>query len=519
MKNHFLLFLIVTLIAVFGVRQSLNFALNGDDWQALYFYLTRFTDFQSHFDIKNFSTGVSNYTFAHIIMGLIYQVFSFDPFSYYFVSMILRTFAAISFYPAIHAATKDQLAAILSSVFFATMFTGIETTNWVFNMNTYISISLFNLFLYFYYLKDFSAFSKRNLLTASVLGLSFIFTQNRMHGLLFIIPLLTLSKLKNFKTTNLISVFVTSAILYLPILTYRFLTRSTNDIVYLNYSIQTLREFPTLVLSILSSVGNAILPDKIYAFFNISEVLKSLLIFAFISLLLFSLFKKAFNSQKYFFSFICLLIPVFFLIIPLTVSGAPGVLPSDHRYLIIPGAYILASFAIFLSELLKSKKQIYKNLSIILITLIISINFISLLRYFDNLSNSGRLDKDATKQYNFIKSQINKPNPDSPVAFLFVTDNPTYLYNAITFGFTYHLMLVDKRFTLDFQKSAFPADNIESLIDVLSGPQSKELYRYGYEPVQIPLKNVYVFSLKNKILTNITLQTREYLEQKLPNLK
>ena len=145
MKNHFLLFLIVTLIAVFGVRQSLNFALNGDDWQALYFYLTRFTDFQSHFDIKNFSTGVSNYTFAHIIMGLIYQVFSFDPFSYYFVSMILRTFAAISFYPAIHAATKDQLAAILSSVFFATMFTGIETTNWVFNMNTYISISLFNL--------------------------------------------------------------------------------------------------------------------------------------------------------------------------------------------------------------------------------------------------------------------------------------------------------------------------------------------------------------------------------------
>lgn len=519
MSIYFWLVLQITIISLVGIGQSLNFSLNGDDWLALWRYIKDFTSFQSHFDTKNYSTNYGNYVFANIIMGIIYKTFSFNPLPYYSISIILRIMAAISFYPAIRAVAKDKLAAILSSIFFASMFAGIETTNWVFNMNTYISIALFNLFVYLYYSKQFPILSGRSILAALTLGLSFIVTQNRMHGLLFIIPLLVFSKISKINIQNLKGALFRIIILFFPILGYRLLTRSSNDIVYIDFFTQSVRLWKNLLLGIFSSVGNAIFPEKIYAFFNIKNELKALIVFL-IFLNFFILYIKKRNlSHKYFFLLVSLSISIFFLIIPLVLFSPSETLSSDHRYQTIPGSYLLVAFAIILSDLLRQNNQIYKILAVSLIAIIISANLIGLRYYFNMLSDNGRLINDANKQFKFISSQIEKTKNNAPLVFLFIPDNPIYLYNAITFGFPYHMMLTDDRFSLDIQTAPFPVDNLDSLIDVLGSKESKELKRYGYSPIEIPLENVYAFSLQNKNLTNITAAIRNYLKEKLPNVK
>lgn len=509
--------LLITLITYLAVGESLKFGLNGDDWQALYFYIIRFTTFGSHFDIKNFSTGVSNYTFTHIIMGLIYRVFSFNPFPYYLFSMIFRIIAALSFYLAVNSVTKNKMAAYLSSIFFAVMYTGIETTNWVFNMNTYISISLFNLFLHLYYSKDFSVFSKRSILSSLVLTASFMITQNRMHGLLFLIPILVFFRIRYFKKV-FNKFFMGVTILYLPIFLFRLLTRSSNDIAYTPYFLQSLTQWKILILSLFSSIGNAIVPEWLYDFFKITNQSKTILIASILFLLYLFISKRISNNKKYFSVLIFLFTAVIFLIIPLLVYGSPTILSSDHRYLIIPGAYILIAFAILLADLWQSSKQIYKIISGTLIILIIIINFVSLRNYFNFLANNGRLAKDIDKHFSFILSNTETPNKNTPVAFLFTPDDPFKLYNSITFGFSYHMMLTDKRFGLDIQKSPFAVDNFESLVDVVSSEDSLELKRYGYKRVKIPLQNIYFFSLQNDVLTNITPQGRTTLKAKFPAL-
>lgn len=515
MKNIIWLILLITIISFIGIGQSLSFALNGDDWLALWRYIKDFTTFQSHFDIKNYSTEYGNYVFADIIMGIIYRLFSFNPFPYYLVSIILRAVTAISFYPAVSAASKDKRAGFLSSIFFACMFAGIETTNWVFNMNTYISIALLNLFIYLYYSKDFKFLSKRGILTSFILASSFIVTQNRMHGLLFIVPLLIIFKIHKFNKENLGKALIRLVVFFLPIFVYRFVTRSSNDTAYANSFIQSVSQCENFILSIFSSIGNIIMPEKIYAFFNITNRLKALFVF-FIFLSFLTIFtKRHFRSQKYFFALISLSMSIFFLIIPLIVFDPTGTLPSDHRYLIIPGAYILVAFAILLSDLLGQKNQFFKTGAMTLIIIILTFNLISLRIYFSMLSENGRLAGDAEKQFKFIISQIGAPKNNAPLIFLFIPDNPFYLYNAITFGFSYHMILIDGRSDLDIQKTPFAVDNLESLLDILSDAQSSELRRYGYNPIKIPIENVYTFQLQNKTLTNITPQAREYLTGKL----
>lgn len=518
MRTYFWLAILITILSLYGLGQTLKFSLNGDDWGALYYYLVRFINFQSYFDFKNYASSLSNYTYAHLIMGFIYNFFAFNPFPYYLTSLTIRILTAISFYPAIYTACKDKLAGILSSIFFACMFIGIQTTNWVFNMNTYISIIFLNLFIYFFYSSNAKLFSKRNLLSALALGISFILTQNRMHGLLFVIPLFVFSKVNKISIGTLKNSFLKVLILFSPIFAYRLIIRTTSDTSYMETMVQSISQTTNFIKYLFLSITNSMFPSSVYDFLGLSDHLK-LAVAVIIIFLLTIYFIKNTASQKRLFTITCLYIPFFFLIIPLLVFGPSGALPSDHRYLIIPGAYWLVALSVFFSELLKIKVSVFKTLTFLLILCVISVNFFSLRNYFNIQAEEGRLAKDSKKQFSFIRSQIGNFNPNFPIAFLFIPDNPSYLYNAITFGFTYHLMLVDNRFTLNVQTSAFPADNMKSLLNVMSGPNSSELKRYGYQPVQIPLENVYAFILRNKTLINVTPQVRNYLLKNLPNLR
>jgi len=496
-------FLSVILISLVGLYKTLSFAINGDDWLALYRYLKDFTTFGSHFYLANYNTLYTNYTFANIIMGIIYRLFGFNQFYYYLISLVLRTVAAFSFYPAVLSATKSKPASFLSSILFAAMFTGIETTNWVFNMNTYVSIFLFNLFLYFYFTKEAKQFYK-SISIALILGVSFIITPNRMHGLLLIIPFLVLLKTSRIK--NLL-------LFYTSVLLFRFTLNASNNDVYPVVINNLKNEWDNTLRSLLGSIGNILLPDAFYTYFKVPENSKILLAGIFLFTLSMFFYKASRKYREGKFGLLSLLILPAFLAFPILVFDPNITFSSDHRYLLIPGAYFLVALSIFISILLKNKNKFYKFGGLALALAVFLLNFISTTNYFNYLSEKGRLVSDSEKQFSFIKSQIEEPANDKPLVFLFVSDDPFYLYNAITFGFPYQMMLTDSRFALDIKKAPFPVDDMESLINVLSGPESTELNRYGYEPMQIPLENVYVLSLENKTLKNTTTQTREYLRK------
>src|SRR5574337_612249 len=138
---------IVILLVLITVGPSLYFSINGDDWLALYRYNLYFKTFWSYVDPRNYATSSANYVFGYLMMGIISKLFAYNPFPYYLVALILRFFSALSFYPAVYAATKNKWAGYLSSIFIACLYAGIETTNWVSNMNTYVSIILLNIFV------------------------------------------------------------------------------------------------------------------------------------------------------------------------------------------------------------------------------------------------------------------------------------------------------------------------------------------------------------------------------------
>lgn len=512
------LLLPISFLTYFGLYKTFSFGLTGDDWLTLYRYILDFPTFSSHFSISSYINDHSNYNFADLIMGIIYRQFSFNPFPYYLISMIIRIITSISFYFAVSKATKSKLAGYISAFLFSVMFAGIETTNWVFNMNTYISIIFLNLFIYLFTKDDNFAFIFKNLILGIILVLSFIITPNRMHGLIFAIPLMVLFKFDKTDSVYLKKFFLRIILFLLPILLFRFSIRSISDASYTDTILKSISQIDFL-RSILIGIRNSAMPENVYNIFGIFKDVKAIIIF--FAILFFAVFLWR-NLKKYpdlsKFALLSLGVSLSFIIMPILIFGPKMLLSSDHRYLIIPGSFFMVFYSVIFSLVQKNSKHFLKGFSLMLLIFIFFVNLFYLRNYFNYLADSGRLALDSQKQFNYLLTQIVPSKDSSPIVLLFIPDEPFYLYNAITFGIPYHLMLIDSRFGLDIQRAPFAVDNLQSLIDVLSSKDSKELKRYGYPPVEIPLENVYAFSLQNKNLTNITPEVRKYLKEKFSDV-
>lgn len=168
---------------------SFNLALFGDDWLAFFRYAMHVAP-KSPGEWPNLAYFLTPYGAQDILMGILRNFFGLHSTLYFYISFIFRMLAAFSLYPITFFLTKNKLASIFAVAFFSVTTTGIETTNWVFNMPTYLTIALFNLFLYFF-LKDRGEKNFKLLLPSSLLYyLAYVITPIRMHGSLPLIFLL-----------------------------------------------------------------------------------------------------------------------------------------------------------------------------------------------------------------------------------------------------------------------------------------------------------------------------------------
>lgn len=509
-----LLFILITIFLNYlAIGKSLQFALNGDDWLALWRFHTTFPNLNSLFNLNNYYT---NYDIANIMMGMIYYLSSYNPFPYYFISLLFRIFAIISLYFAVYSSTKSKIAAGLSGLFLSSMFAGIETTNWVFNLNTYLSLGLVNVSIYFYFKNENYKPLVKILLVGVLFAVSFAVAPTRMHGLLFLLPiLLIMNKPKNYPFLKLLR---NLSLIIIPLLAVQNLFSAGSITLYLNSFLPSLKNPSLIAGSLLANLGHILLPNRIIVFNHITPTLSYILLgLGYLIFTLITSFKFRKNSPKLAkASFLFLLLSMFFLIIPVMINY-PASFSSEHRYLLIPGAYLLSSVAVNL--LLLWQIKLSRGIIILVILFISLINLSTLSWYFDLMSKEGRLQDDRQKQFSTIQSLIKEVPRNSPLVFLILADDPFYAYNTIQFGFSYQMILTDSRFSWDKNKEPLVVDNLNSLIDVLSDPNSKELKRYGYTPVDIPVENAYVFTLQNKSLHDSTSSYKPLIFEKISTKK
>lgn len=179
---------IVLALSFFTLFPSFHLALFGDDWLVLHRYAQSLGSISAGFS-KHLNEYLSAYGPTIVFMGILEQLFNYNATLYYITSYLLRLFAAFSLFPITFYLTRNKLSAFFAVLFFSVTATGFDTTNWVFNMPSYLAIGLLSLFLYFYLRSKVEGRSIFLLPAIILFYLAYITSSIRMHGTL---PLLIL---------------------------------------------------------------------------------------------------------------------------------------------------------------------------------------------------------------------------------------------------------------------------------------------------------------------------------------
>lgn len=173
----------IPLLSYLILKPTFNLSLTGDDWQALYITWLDFDVRKAHswFDLKAY---LGPYNFSYYYLGILNNIFKENVSLYFYNSFFFRVLCTISIYFLTKYLTKSYLAGFLSSLIFILSVAGLETTNWVFNMNSYLGAFFFN-FALIIFLKIRSSVKviwSQYLIFALLLSVSFIVVSTRMHG-------------------------------------------------------------------------------------------------------------------------------------------------------------------------------------------------------------------------------------------------------------------------------------------------------------------------------------------------
>lgn len=173
----------IPLLSYLVLKPTFNLSLYGDDWQALYYTWLEFDVRKAYnwFDIRSY---FGPYNFSYFYLGVLNNLFGQNIYLYFYNSLFFRILCTISIYFLTEYLTKQKLSAFLASLFFILLTTGLETTDWVFNMNTYLGVFFFNFaIIYFFKIRSLDRIVLVHYLIFILLliaGLTVVST--RMHG-------------------------------------------------------------------------------------------------------------------------------------------------------------------------------------------------------------------------------------------------------------------------------------------------------------------------------------------------
>ncbi len=268
------LFLGIPLLSAFVLRKSFNLGLYGDDWQHLYNMWRDFFVYntKSFFDIRSY---LNPYWPNYFYLGIINHFWGFYPPAYFIASYLLRVFANISLYFLTFELTKSKLASILATIFFLFSAAGLQTTDWVFNMNTYAGIGFLSIASVFYLkIRKLNTFrSWYYIAFILTFATALVIVPTRMHGAMpFLITmdlfLTFFAERKQLKITRYTVLRIVLAILVFAILShYKSFGEGSYTSGRLNDSIKiiqqyTQRGYNDIWFYFLGILGHLVLPDN-----------------------------------------------------------------------------------------------------------------------------------------------------------------------------------------------------------------------------------------------------------------
>lgn len=370
LSKNFLFVFFILLISLFTLYPSFNLALFGDDWLVLYRYATNLGSISAGFS-KHLNEYLSPYGPTIVFMGILEQLYNYNSTLYYITSYLFRLFAAFSLFPITFYLTRNKLSAFFAVLFFSVTATGFDTTNWVFNMPSYLAIGFISLFLFFY-LRSKEEGGTIFLVPAIILFyLAYITSSIRMHGTL---PLLILLEVFwNLQEKNFLFARKSLLRLTLVVVTFLFIRFTGGSIGQPTEATERFREGMNTVKLFLSqgqydflvyplaSFGSIFIPDSTLPFQGqvsstknliINIVLPISLIFIIVSRFL---IKLTHDLKKGFFGILFALTIGWTIIAILIFRGNISTFSSaTYNSLLLIGGYI---FILGLMLIIKNYKQ------------------------------------------------------------------------------------------------------------------------------------------------------------------
>lgn len=487
---------------------SFQLSLFGDDWLTFWRYLATLGP-NSSGEWNHISYFLTSYGPQDILMGFLQNIYGYESKYYYLTSYLLRILAAFSLFPLMIYLTGKKSAAYFSSAFFLITTTGIETTNWVFNMPSYISIFFLNLFFYYLFI---SHSDQRKMIAAAIFfTLTLIIQPIRMHGLLptvYLIELFWVIRNRNintFKSSSLrLSLFsvITFSFIFIglsksPVATpENLLTQIFNPI-----SQPLVNGDFSFLFNPLITLGSLIIPsDVLSLFFNtplkafMLGIIGLSLIMGSIILLLRS-FKNINFSNAIFLSLIWSISSFF-----LAWWREPySFFPTSHRYLIVSAVGI----SILCGALISIKKSSgLKTITSLLVFSLFILHFFASRDYLNKayLSHNQILSQKIWSMIPYIP-EVGKSN--EPLIFYFSGDssNEAILHDVIIFGFPSHIGLLYN--TFEENKLPITLDSTKEVVSaVIDG---KSISAYNRPAGTASIERIYAFQLQgNEKVINIT---------------
>ncbi len=502
---------------------TFKLSLWGDDWY-VFWRSTRYLESKDLGNWNYFSLYFTAYGSMDVLVGTFMRyLFGLNSTYYYLTSFIARILVAFSLYPLALYLTKDKLASFFAMLFFSITIIGIESTDVVILLPSYIALIFLNFFLYFY-LRARELENKLSYMffAGSFFILAMATSPIRMTGIIPVILVIETFWLLKYRSWNILKktlqrlalvlglfliIYNTNLFIMMPVevgakagLRNEGSGRTVNAI---RYMIDSIKQGESgFLLNPLVIAGGMLLPFAPYID-RFSLYVGILMIIVGIALMRF------YRRNKYLPDYILLSIALTILgfIIP-WMWDFKTIYPPSHRYLITSsiGISLFLSLIIGLTKAMKFRVFILLLSSLLLASHIISTN-----RYIE-----ARLSMHSQIIVNKLWSQIpyipEIGKTDKPIVFYIYSDkeHEGLLFDALVFNLFYHIGFL---YNLNTYKK-MPVV-INSWDGVLSAVKDGESFRRVGLPIEPTLiDNVYGFMFKDEDnLINTTEKVREELRK------
>lgn len=522
LKNLTILWLIlgIPILSFLLLKKTFNLALYGDDWLQLYNLWLSFDVYKtsSFFDIKSY---LGAYWPQYFFLGIVRHFFGYQAQAYFAISLILKILATFSLFFLVRELSKSQLAGFLATLIFIFSVAGLQTTDWVFNMNTYAGIFFLNLSIIFYLKMRAikTLFSFHHLAFIAMFTLALGVVPVRMHGAL---PFLILTELFLYFFIDKKSILKIDRYLItrisLPILIMFLLVRvgsfgSGGDILpQIQSSLLYLQDMFSkgrydILFYFFGIIGNLVIPDTLNLG-NVFSILVGILLIFFVILVAYH--TRAAYRYLAISTILGLLILICFLFL-YWIRTPYLIIESTGRYMTMGALGFSILFASVLSIMLKNfistKNGFILIITIFLLVSWLAVNLKSGQIYLENLEINRNIEL-SNKTWGTLIKYVPKLDKENPNVFYFTSDNPTSTNMILIFGFGPRAALIYK--ITGWEKTPVPTENYKELLEMVkSGEPMKKIHGRAEEP--IPLSRVYAFDLRGGELVDITGLVRQRL--------